>query len=237
MRKLLIALLIFWVICSHLNAKRLYFDVGLSSDITKNEFDFTGISLEAAIGGAMFGIKTTYTVSSEGIDGKNIDNYNHYSYLNLNARLGYRVNDKFVLISEYQTIGINEDFYWRVSTTRFWGLGTDIFDYKMTMKPIRYIGGGFMYYPHSKLQFGITTGDARSGLILEAISENAEDGSVSDCLSFGLNMSMAYDMPIKNFGLLIGSSFFTAFSKDAWEKPSPTIFGVTSIGLFTKIRY
>ena len=228
----LIFFLAFTGIYSYLNANNLYFDIGVSNDILRNGFIFTG-----NFNNAVLGFKTTYSVASGEIEGKRINHYNHNSNSNINARLGYRANEKFFMITEYQVFDIYEEFYYRISIS-WLGLSTPhIFHYKMTMKPIQYIGVGLVYYIHPHIHFSTTLGDARSSLVVDAISPNLKEGITKDCLSFGHKMSIAYDIPIKNWGLLLGGNFFFAMAKWENKESYPSISNITSIGIFLKLRY
>ena len=193
--------------------KILYFDAGLSFNSTRLNF--------------------ASKVSSDGFDGKEVRYINNYSIPNLNARLGFRVSEKFILVSDFQTIGIKDDFYLNIGIIMP-GL-IHVMDRKVNVNPIHYYGGGLIFYPHPRFQAGTTIGEA----ILPFVTHNTKNGeSVNnpDLLGMGYSLSLAYDVPFLKIGFLVGCSFFYAPVKDELKVLIPTT-DLYSIGLFTKIRY
>ena len=191
--------------------KILYFDAGMSYNTTRLNYG--------------------YAVSNDGFDGKEVRYSNKYSINNFNARLGLRLNKKFILITDFQTIGIREDIYYNFELM-IWG-NPLVIPIEINVGPISYFGGGFILYPYERFQFGATIGEAKSPFTMhegEIISNNP------DILGFGYNLSLAYDVPIKKIGLLVGCNFFQAPSKIDYMITTPTSY-ISSIGLFTKIRY
>ena len=191
--------------------KRLYFDAGMSVNDTRLNF--------------------ASTVSKDGFDGEKITYLDNYSIPNLNARLGYRVNNRFILVSDFQTIGIRESFYVKIGL--FMPGMVHVMERKVDVEPVYYFGGGFLFYPHQRFQLGVTIGDAVS-----PFSTHGDGGSVKnpDLLGLGYSLSLAYDIPMKNMGLLVGCGFFYAPTKLELQILLPTT-RMHSMGLFTKIRY
>ncbi|MCL2065465.1 MAG: hypothetical protein FWG98_13990, partial [Candidatus Cloacimonetes bacterium] len=115
----------------------------------------------------------------------------------------------------------------------FVGHVIDIVHVKVDIDPLHYFGGGFLFYPHQRFQLGVTVGD-----VVLPFSTHHKGGSVKnpDLLGLGYSLSLAYDIPMKNMGLLVGCGFFYAPTKLELQILLPTT-RMHSMGLFTKIRY
>ena len=191
------------------HGKRLYLDAGTSFNITRLNFDSE--------------------VSREGFDGKGVTYLKNYSIPNLNARLGLRVSEKFILVSDFQTIGFKEEFYYN------WDFINKFFE-EMKVEPINYFGGGFIFYPHPLFQLGVTAGEAIAPFITRNEKTNISD---SDLFGLAYSLSLAYDIQIENIGILVGCNFFSTLTKATLKSIFPYIptTNLYSIGLFIKIRY
>ena len=216
-------LIMLFLVLSNLNAKKLYLDVGMGMDITK--FDFTPVFTSEIIEGKYF-------IRSNGP--------------NLNARLGYRVNDRFVIVMDYQNFEISEEFSHHIRVNFFWVPTIyDLYDFKSSVESIEYMGLGFLYYPHSQIQLGLTIGKTKSDMKSEKISDDVVSGDpiiwyYSDYLFGGTSLSIAYDIPFKFYGFLVGCHLFHAFNRgyqDDFIEFRPPTPEISSLGLFVKIRY
>ena len=230
MRIHLIFFLVFTGIYSYLNANNLYFDIGVYSDVI--HYKLLGSKTRHSFVGA----KSILRINKDSIEGEGIKQYNQICGLKPSIRLGYRIGDKFAFISEYQNFGESIDFFYRVN--EYWLIFNRTTDFNITMGPIHYFGLGFVSYPYPRLQFGFTLGDAKLGVKFKAISENVEDHKVSDYLGMGVNMSISLEIPIKKCGILLGGGYFYSIADNSEKHPFSLVMSkVSSLGLFTKIRY
>jgi len=109
----------------------------------------------------------------------------------------------------------------------------------MIIQKHEYYGAGFIIYPLQRIQIGVTLGNVYSHYKREIISVGSEDG-VAFFVNLAGDISIAYDIPINNFGFLIGCRYFSAnVASDVTTifSVSQPSYEVSSFGIFTKFRF
>ena len=200
-----------------LNARWIYFDAGIGSDITVISFPIENNNrIEGLIGSS-------------------------FSYLtgpNFSFSLGLRPSNRVVFpLLEYQIMQINNDFYYSGRALSLLPPHR-INDYRLNIRRHEYIGAGFIIHPYQRLQIGASLGNVFSHYTREIISEESVNG-IAFFINLATNVSIAFDIPISNVGILIGCRYFTANVSEVTALgfiPHPS-YRVSSFGIFTKIRF
>jgi len=205
------------LICvSCLNARWIYVDAGIGSDITVITFPHR---------------------NNERIEDLTGSSFTYLTGPNFNFSLGLRLFRLVVFpLVDYQIMPINKDFYYRGRVGLF---PLRYKDCRLYIRRYEYFGTGFIIYPHKRVQIGATLGIVYSHYTHEIIAEGSVDG-IAWFINPAGDLSIAYDIPMNNFGLLIGCRYFSAHVLS----DITTIFSVSqpshevsSFGIFTKIRF
>jgi len=203
-----------------LNAKKLYFDIGMGRSYISANFKDSG-----------------YTNQS----------YDDFK-IGLNTRLGYRIDDKFIIVGDVQSIFWDGDVKYSYPTTddNQFGYG-DSFYYNESLVQL-YMGIGVIYYPRPDIQVGATIGLPGFIRIQDiGLTYNSQDVGIFQSegygsVGFGYDLSIAYDYPLGDFGLLLGLRFYYASGSDFENADIPddiiySKWDTYSTGLFVKFRY
>ena len=199
-----------------LNARWIYVDAGIGSDITVISFPIENNNRIEDLIGSSF----TYLTGP-----------------NFRFSLGFRSSSRVVFpLLEYQIMQINKDFYYKGRALSLLP-PYRINDYRLNIRRHDYIGTGFIIYPHQRIQVGASLGNVFSHYTREIISEDSVNG-IAFFINLAANISISYDIPINNFGLLIGCRYFTANVSEVTTLgfiPHPSYI-VSTFGVFTKVR-
>ena len=197
-----------------LHAKRLYADFGVGSDITKISF---------------------YNVlDGEGTENLTEQSDSYYTFPNINYSLGYRLNKRFILLADIQTIKIDQHYTYQVE------IGTKPVKYDCTLhiRGVGFLGLGTIFYPVERIQLRgsyYIGGPSRREEHTAPGNYGSNDGYG---LGEGFGLSLAYDIPVEKFGILIGCRYFIAKCANiALFSPTNICYDVNSFGLYVKIRY
>ena len=210
-------LYILFILCTTsvgLHAKRLYADFGIGSDITKISF---------------------YDVlDREGTENLTEQSDSYYTFPNINYSLGYRINERFILIADIQSIKIDKHYTYQVEI----GSKPWVYDCKLHIKSVGFFGLGMIIYPIERVQLRGSVyigGPSYREEYIEYSNYGSQEGyGLGDDFGF----SLAYDIPIEKFGILIGCRYLNAkVGNITWFSPTSTCYNVVSFGLFTKIKY
>ena len=201
-----------------LNAKWLYLDAGIGCDFTR--INFTKLwEGDGVVVGDLIG-----------------SNYDYFTGPNFNYKLGIRFNDMFILTFGRQSVkNINEHFYSQIVSTH--GIEAN---YMLHLKSFEFAGVGLVFYPHQSFQLSSTLYFVKPNCFQEWTERNMTVGYIGDWLSGGgYDVSIAYDIPIRKMGILIGCRYFYAQTNTNFLILSgiDPIQEISSFGLFIKIRY
>ncbi|MCL2065462.1 MAG: hypothetical protein FWG98_13975 [Candidatus Cloacimonetes bacterium] len=219
---------------NNIKGQRFYLDAGIGSDFVIINFK-----------------QSNHGFRSEKIEGLIGSTHDFFKGPTLNLKLGYRLSDRAILITNYQTIYVRESFFYKVN------LGTIqeknyLLDYRMDIKPDDYLGFGMIIYPHPRFQLSTTLGFVRAGISSEGLPSNlyppftiypysSEIRSSGSIFNAGYEVSLVYDIPAKKTGILIGWRLFYAPRIDYISfiptYTDPPDYSITLAGLFVKIRY
>ena len=217
--KKLYTIFILFVCTVSLQAKILYADFGIGNDITM-------ISFIDVMGDAQ---------GTENLTGRT---YDYYTVPNFNLSLGLRLHSRFILMAEIQTLNINKYIDYRVELERpYWSDHKEA-DYRLRLESFGFAGVGIILYPNKNIQLRGSFYMGGSIYTEEITADSQKDISKGFGVGGAYNISLARDIKINKFGILIGCRYFNAkighvnfFSEIAPE------YKVSSIGLFAKIRY
>ena len=211
-------ILIGMIITIDMDAKKFYIDAGLIYNF--NETSFLGVGMQTH---HHIGLSSNQSFSGAG--------------LGFSCRLGFRLNERFFLIFNFQAGNEEEGEY--ILDFIETPYESPFVSYREKFS-IVYGGLGLIYYLTPQFQIGATVG--RADLIrniefsmtyfdiyqpYQLLGEHVTSG-------IGLDISFAYDLTLNNFGILIGVRNF--YATDSRMINSITPFKSNSIGLFTKIR-
>ena len=218
---------------NNIKSQKFYLDAGIGADFTIIKFK-----------------QSNYGFRSEKIEDIIGSTHSFYNGPNIYLKFGYRLTDRVVFVANYQHINISESFVYKVNMGTI--QGTDyLLDYQMDIKPDNYLGFGFLMYPHPHFQLGATLGFVRAGISTEGLPDNLyppvsiypyyhgiqSSGSIFNA---GYEVSIAYDIPAKKTGFLIGWRLFYAPRIDYISfiptYTNPPDYSLTLTGLFIKIR-
>ena len=207
------------VIAVSLNASRFFFDAGMGSDFTRiifyNDQDHVVI---------------------EGL----IDEVNDFiTGPNYYFSLGYRLNNRISVFIKYQTIVIDETFYYQGRRS---GLlvppNAPLVEYRVEIKRHRYSGFGVEVYPYSDFIFRASLSNARARVYDNEVRPDGERTNTRSTLGGGYEILLGYDIPLNYASILVGARHFGAdhhpFRLLSHHPPNYKLF---STGLLIKIRY
>ena len=199
-----------------LNARWIHIDAGIGSNITVISFPIE---------------------NNNRIEGLTGSSFSYITGPNFRFSLGLRPSNRVVFpLLEYQIMPINKDFYYKGRVLSLLP-PYRINDYRLNIRRHEYIGAGFIVHPYQRIQIGASLGNVFSHYTREIKSEDSVNG-IAFFINLATNISIAYDIPINNFGLLIGGRYFSAHVHEfttLWMIPHPS-YEVSAFGIFTKIR-
>ena len=216
----IIGIIILMSVCL-LNARKFYFDIGVGYGLMNTIFQSMTIDFP--------------------LDGEQLDHSSKKSYkdlgndLGFGMRLGYSLNNRLVLMVDFQ---INSEGVIEYNSKH------DSPWYEYPFASFRetfytvYGGIGVIYYPFSTFQTSISVGKADINRDVEVRFYHDVIDKSYRCLGrysisgIGINLSLAYEIPMKFFGTLLGINF--GYATDNRNSSSP--FESTSIGLFARIN-
>jgi len=158
--------------------------------------------------------------------------------IDYSTRIGYYYKNNLVFVADLQRI-YSSDIEFSFKDEDSWG-EKRIFHYNEIINST-YIGMGLIYYISSRFQTGLTAGYSYMQIDISLSSEpyfsntstyrkNIQENNHG----IGFDLSAAYDIPLKYFGILLGARFY--YSTDSDFINSKYSFDTRSIGLFIKIR-
>ena len=192
-----------------LNAKWLYLDAGTGCDFTRINFKLWEDYWDVA--------------------GDLAKSNNCFAIPNFNFRLGLRLHERFIVTSDFQFINIDKFFY---SQIKFNELLTNskVVDYKLHIKSLKFVGVGIIFYPLQSFKLG--------GSIYYGSTNSISKSRNNFWFSVGYEVLIAYDLPINKIELTVGCRYFYADTISTNILDSIVLsYSVSSIGVFTKIRY
>jgi len=208
-----------------LSAKWFYFDIGMGENIVSvsfkdDEFNYPDLTFDTPREQSLVDLRSNY-----------------------NARIGYRVNEQYIIVADFQSIFMDGVLKYRAKAVNNI-LGTVSVDFKETLHHL-YMGVGVIYYLIPNIQISATIG-------FPSIARDQQISLYDNFLlssrryitaGVGGDISVAYDIPLKSFGLLLGCRLYCAGGYDFEsfdEYPNPLIhskWSTVSPGLFVKMRY
>ena len=200
--KKMIFIFILLLVCQ-LDAKKLYFDLGIGFDHTRTRY-----------------LKNE---KIEFLDGRPPHDY--ATFPNFSLSLGYRFSEKFVFISDFQTINLNGKMSYKYksnSSGNIWHENTELC-------PLYYIGIGPIYYPNPSIQLGFAFG-------IPWTTPSLGNGFLD--LGGGLKGSVAYEIYKKDkTNILLGYRLFLAEMVLLFDLSQFKSYSLISNGLFIKLNY
>jgi len=201
-----------------LNASRFHFDAGIGCDFTRIIFN-----------------NNQGNVVIEGL----IDEVNDFTTgPNYHFTLGYRLNSRISLIIKYQTIGINETFYYRARRS---GLlvppNAPLTEYRVEIKRHRYTGFGVEIYPYSNFIFRISTNNAGARVYYNEVRTDGSPTNTTITTGSGHEILLGYEIPLNDTSILVGVRHLSAQHSPFLVTRHPPNYYLYSTGLFIKIRY
>jgi len=206
------------VIAVSLNASRFFFDAGVGSDFTRIIF-----------------FNNQGNVVIEGLIGEDNDFLTGPNYY---FSLGYRLSNRISLFIRYQTIAIDETFYYRARRS---GLlvqpNAPLAEYRVEIKRHRYSGFGVEIYPYSNFIFRISTNNAGARVYYNEVHAAGSPTNSASTSGYGHEILLGYEFPLKDTSILVGVRHLSAQHSPFLTVRHPPNYKLFSTGFFMKLRY
>ena len=227
--------LIFWVVC--FKKYFIIFTILLAFTSLHPETRLNWFYFDFGIGGDYTTLKFIEKEQNFEIEGLFESSFDYITGPNFNFKAGCKLSGQIILITNIQTLKINETINYTAPEPRLFGQPR-IVDYTLEIKRINYFGFGLIVYPHSRYQLEGSIGFS-SSIYTERIKQNINHLSRNTgWLNEAYNFAVAYEKPFNEVYWLVGFRYFHAEIGhfELFRHYAPR-YSVSSVGAYVKIRY